>query len=114
MWTTQTNKEAMVFYAQGLTSEGRLCYADRMVHTTKGSAEDIRTQLEIQMRAFKRCERENRCPEFMNTKVTMSGKSGGTKDDLLMSLMIALYFRTETLASSQSVKRARSQGVALD
>jgi len=108
--TTNMNKEAYVHTLLDMMVSNTLDYSADLFTQEKDGPESIRAQLEAQMRNFRKCRKPAKFPEFNQPKVAMSGKSSTMKDDLLMSLMFALYFPTELLADSQFVARATSLG----
>lgn len=93
--TTHTSKAAYVHTLRCALVDNLLCYGEKFVCALKPNAvHEVRETLESQMRTFKINYKMPADPAFQAPKFSMSGKTTVSKDDLLMSLMFCMYYRT--------------------
>ena len=87
--TTEANKRAYVSRLENLLGDGQLRVARELV----SAAPDRHLQtLGNQLRMFRRVVKPQRTPEFATARSALTGKGLGQKDDLIMALMMSLYF----------------------
>lgn len=110
--TTEQNKIAYCDTLKRLLTDHRIRYCDRMIGSDTLSCLH---QLEEQMRQFRRAVKEPlQNPEFTNVRVSFTGKGYNKKDDLVMTLMMALYFSFGTRDEPQFTRLCQKNGWVID
>lgn len=107
--TSEDTKRSYVALLQRLLSDRCLRYVGNPTMVGK-EPEKLQRALEDQMRNFRRAVKLPTSPEFQNYTVKLSGKSGNSKDDLVMALMIALHWSSVMRQSRPFQDRAHGHG----
>jgi hypothetical protein len=107
VWLDQPVKEAMSGMLQRSVADGLLCFAVHFVTTRKNFTE-IQTEIREQMANYREELLRPKDLAVGITKKWLTGKTGsGRKDDLLIVVMLALYFAN--MKRMESTFRAKAQ-----
>lgn len=87
--TTEHNKIAYVDTLRRLLEDESIGFATEMI---SARPLELKKQLMEQMRMFRRVVQKPRNEEAQSSRVFMTGKGNNRKDDLLLALMMAVYF----------------------
>lgn len=107
--TTQERKELGVAHVQRSLVANTLCYADPFISL---NGTKVKAELEQQMRRY-RMEKRIKDDIFQKPKFTMTGKGSGERDDMIMCLMLALYWSYKRRTDHHTVEAAHARGLAL-
>jgi hypothetical protein len=92
VWLDQPVKEAMSGMLQRSVADGQLCFAQYFV-TTRKEAVEVQNEIREQMANYREELLRPKDVAVGVTKKWLTGKTGGgKKDDLLIVVMLALYF----------------------
>ena len=107
VWTGPTEKKSMAEYLRLVIEEDTLCVADRLVgHKTDRDFDELMHQLAC----YRRHIVEPREPGIGTWKETFTGKGPGKKDDLAMTLQLALWWGERTRTSYSFQQKALRNG----
>jgi hypothetical protein len=101
VWTDHVGKEQGKSLLSDELKQGNMCYAakfitaphslDNVSSLSSGPKPWIQTELELQLRNYKKKLRPAADPDFSHAKYAYSGKASGLRDDLCSSLTQQLY-----------------------
>ena len=111
VWTLNFEKEAYAWTLRSILENDNLYFADQMIGEHLQKDKD---QLESQFRQFRMERREPADPGFDKFCYAYTGKtSGGSKDDLLLGLMIATYWDKRKREEADFIEMCQSRGFRL-
>ena len=105
--TTEANKAAYVSGLMHILQDGKIQYASPLLSKDPDRAKRL---LESQLRQFRRTVKTPRDTTFQQGRVSYTGKSARTQDDLAMVLMMAIYWGYLTRAKPEFIERMTVNG----
>lgn len=111
VWTANFEKEAYAWTLRSIVENDNLYFASQMIGEKLDK--DI-VELESQFRQFRMERREPADPGFDKFRYAYTGKTtGGTKDDLLLALMIATYWDKRKREETDFIEFCCENGIRL-
>ena len=109
--TDEHTKIAYVDTLKRLLCDDRIGYASEFI---SADAKESQAELERQLRAFRRAVHQPGNVESQKARVYLTGKGSSRKDDLLLSLMMALYFSFLTREDPNFTNMCKNFNMSVD
>ena len=90
--TTEKSKVAMVTALGVSINAGRILFRQDIVSAGSRTGDQLKSEAVMQLSFFKRALRVPADPMHTRTRVSYSGKEGGRKDDLLITVLAFNYY----------------------